>query len=78
MGAKAPWQQLTEESRLNMEVSEARIQPADRESPGQLRGQAEGRQEWQNGLEVHEAHCSPLHTLLFWYLGRPPRCFWYL
>lgn len=31
MGAKALWQQLTEESRLNMEVSEARIQPADRE-----------------------------------------------
>lgn len=50
MGAKMQWQQLMMESRLNMEVSESRIQLLDRESPGRPKGAVVGRQGCRNGL----------------------------
>lgn len=79
VGAKAQGQQLMKESRLNMDVNEARLKLLDGESwgdPGPRWGQAVGASEWPGYLFNTWMSCAshlPSTPLLFWCLGRPPR-----
>lgn len=83
VSAKAQWQQLMKESRLNTEVrpGSARLQPADRESraaEGAGWGQAR-RSEWSGHLfniqmYIRVSHLSSTFPNIL-VLGKPPQVF---